>query len=424
MQKLRTGLLAAPRIQAAIFWGSLALLGALLYWQLTSRLDRSLRTLVLDSNDVNLYREAGEALLRGELPYRDFFIEYPPGGIPTFIMPALFSSELADFGALFGAEMALLLVISLILVAVSAKKLHGEWDWFTPTLTFAAGALLLQPVAVSRFDPLVSLTLAAAVLCAALGGRYLILAYASLGFGAAAKLIPFLATFPLAMLKGREEPLIPWLRKTAWGFLALFTVLGLFFVPAYLLGYERFIESFNYHAERGLQIESLGAAVLMKLGLVQDVVFRYGAMEVEGSGAQLLSSLSIPISAALLLVTGFVMYRDYRIQRFAAAKFPRYAAAFILAFMVGSKVLSPQYMLWLLPLIPLAASGLWGVAASALFLITCWTTTEIFPYQYGSLMDLEPDAVDLLLLRDLLLVMLWAMMLILPSEKTPEKEPA
>ncbi|CAN5637553.1 hypothetical protein BH24ACT21_BH24ACT21_06340 [soil metagenome] len=408
----------------AAFWGSLALLSALLYWQLTARLSRSLTGLVLESNDVQLYRKTGEALLRGELPYRDFFIEYPPGGIPAFIPPALFSSELGDFGALFGAEMALILIATLVLVALTARKLRGEWSWVVPALTVTVAALFLQPVAVVRFDPLVSLSLAVAAFGAALGGRYQLLAYASLGFGAAAKLVPALATVSLAALGDQGETLARRLWRTALGFLAFFAALGLFFVPSYLLGGESFKESFTYHADRGLQLESLGSAILLRLGWVRDIVFQFGAWEVEGRGVELLSALSLPISGVLILVTAAVMYRDHRTQRFVAAKFPRYAAAFILAFMIGSKVLSPQYMLWLLPLLPLAAGGLWGIGVSGMFLIACWTTTQIFPNYYGDLMQLEPDAINLLLLRDLLLVMLWIIMLVLPSETTPEKEPA
>ncbi len=402
----------------------MTLLSAVLYWQLTTRLSQELKGLVLESNDVKLYQEAGEALLRGDLPYRDFFIEYPPGGIPAFIPPALFSSELGRFGTIFGAEMSLALVATLVLVALTARKLRSAWAWVVPALTVTVGALLLHPVAVVRFDPVVSLTLAVAVLSTALGGRYRILAYASLGFGAAAKLVPALATVPLAMLKERDDTFARWLWKAASGFLAFFVALGLFFVPAYLLGSERFKESFTYHADRGLQLESLGSAILLKLGWVRDIVFQFGAWEVEGRGAALLSALSLPISGLLLLITAVVMYRDHRTQRFVTAKFPRYAAAFILAFMIGSKVLSPQYMLWLLPLLPLAAGGLWGLGVSGMFLVACWTTTQIFPAYYGELMRLEPEAINLLLLRDLLLVMLWVVMLVLPSEGPPEKEPA
>lgn len=407
-----------------MFWGSLTLLGSLLFWRLMAGFYGLPPTMRAESNDLQLYQTTGESLLRGEIPYRDFFIEYPPGGIPTFLPPALFSSETGRFATLFAAEMSLVLVVTLVVVALTARRLGGGRAWVVPALTFTAGTLILYPIAVTRFDPLVTLSLALAVFGAVLGGRYRILSYASLGFGAAAKLVPVLATVPLAMLGDRGEALSRWLWRTALGFLAFFAMLGLFFVPAYLLGGERFVESFTYHTDRGLQLESLGSAVLMKLGWVQNIVFQYGAWEVEGRGVGLLSALSLPISGALLLVTALAMYRDHRVHGFVAAKFPRYAAAFILAFMVGSKVLSPQYLLWLLPLLPLAAFGLWGLAVSGIFLVACWTTTQIFPNYYGELMGLEPEAVNLLLLRNLLLVMFWVVMLVLPPESVPEKEPA
>ncbi len=79
---------------------------------------------------------------------------------------------------------------------------------------------------------------------------------------------------------------------------------------------------------------------------------------------------------------------------------------FVLAFMIGSKVLSPQYFIWLLPLIPLCAGGLWLLGASGLFLGACWTTSKIFPEYYDQLLSLDTSAVNLLLERNLILVVL------------------
>lgn len=371
-----------------------------------------------DSNDLGVYREAGEAVMRGEVPYRDFFIEYPPASIPAFVPPAAFTETPAGYASFFANQMALALVAALVLVAFTARRLEGEWAWVVPAVAFTAGASLLYPVAVTRFDPVVSLSLALAALTATLGGLYLLLGYASLGFGTAAKLVPALATVPIAALKRRGG-----LRSVVPGLVVFFGTLGAFFVPAYLLGGSRFMESFAYHTERGLQIESLAASVLLKLGWAEDVSFEYGAFEVSGRGTEVLSTLSLPVTGALLLVTAAVMYRDLRAGRFGPGAFPRYAAAFVLAFVLGSKVLSPQYMLWLLPLVPLSAGGLAGVGVSAVFLAACWATTLIFPLHYGELVDLEPTAVNLLLLRNLLLVALWLLMLVLPRTGSPGKKP-
>ncbi|MDQ3589450.1 MAG: glycosyltransferase 87 family protein [Actinomycetota bacterium] len=385
----------------------LALLGSFLYWQLLARFAALPSDLREGSNDLAIYRDAGEAILGGQIPYRDFFIEYPPGSLPAFVPPALFSVDRAGYITLFASEMALVLVVALVLTALAARKLRGLWAWPVPALTFVAAAIMLYPVAVTRYDAVVALTLAGGALGAALGGRYVYLAYASLGLGAAAKLVPALATVPLAR------------REAARGYAVFFGVLVLFFAPAVLLGGDRFLNSFAYHAERGLQVESLAASILLKLGWVSGISFEYGAFEVQGRGVGLASSLSLPMTGVLLLITALVMYRHHRRGGLDAGRFPRYAAALILAFMLGSKVLSPQYIIWLLPLVPLGAEGLAGAGVSLIFLTACWTTTQVFPIHYGDLLNGRYPGPDLLLARNLLLVILWALLLFLPS-RNPE----
>ena len=285
----------------------------------------------------------------------------------------------------------------------------GPYAWIPASATLAAGAMMLYPVAVTRYDAVVALSLAVATLCASFGGRYL--AYASLGFGAAAKLVPALATLPLAVFR----------RGAVRGYAAFFGVLALFFVPALLLGGGNFAGSFAYHADRGLQIESLAASVLMQLGRVSSVVFEYGAFEAQGRGVELASSLSLPVTGVLLLVTALFMYRAYRRGVAGPMAFPRYSAALILAFMLGSKILSPQYVIWLLPLVPLSVGGVSGLGVSAVFLAACYLTTQVFPIHYYDLLNLRYPAPQLLLARNLLLVLLWGLLLFLPGDLTRKR---
>ena len=189
-------------------------------------------------------------------------------------------------------------------------------------------------------------------------------------------------------------------------------MVALVFVPFALLGSGGFLQSFAYQAERGLQVESLGASVLIFFRSVDSVVFEHGAFEVLGEGVGLATSLSPLLTLRLLAVTGLMMYWEYRrFGRPGAGAFPRHAAALILAFMLGSKVLSPQYMIWLLPLIPLSAGGAIGTTVCTLFLATCFTTTLVFPIHYGDLLSLRYPGPELLLARNLLLVVLWVAML-------------
>ncbi|MGH3144391.1 MAG: glycosyltransferase 87 family protein, partial [Rubrobacter sp.] len=392
------------------FWAPLVLLGACLYWGLHVLFARLPADLVEGSNDLAIYRQTGEALLRGEIPYRDFFLEYPPASLPAFVPPALISDSRTAYINLFASEMALVLVATLVLTCLTAHRIRGIWGWPVPGLTFAASALLLYPVAVSRYDAVVALTLAVAALCATLGGRYLLLAYASLGFGAAAKLVPALATLPLAFLR----------RRVVRGYAVFFATLAIFLGSAVILGRGRFLQSLAYHADRGLQVESLAASVLMVLGRVEGIAFEYGAFEVRGSGVDLAVALSLPVTGVVLALTVLAMYRGHRAGELRGDAFPRYAAALILAFMLGSKVLSPQYMIWLLPLVPLSFGGRTGAGISVVFLAVCLATTLIFPTHYADLLNARYPGPELLLGRNLLLVFLWGLLLLAPA-KVPEK---
>lgn len=91
---------------------------------------------------------------------------------------------------------------------------------------------------------------------------------------------------------------------------------------------------------------------------------------------------------------------------------------------IPAQVVSPQYAIWLLPLVPLSASGPWSVGVSAVFLSVCWMTTQIYPYHYLEIMNSRPPGTDILLGRNLLLVVLWGLMLSLPSEDKKKDKPA
>jgi len=81
--------------------------------------------------DVPLYQSFGDRMERGELPYRDFRVEYPPGSLPAFLLPSLvaddtppvYEPELNDaarsYARSFAALMTLLLAATVVSVALS-----------------------------------------------------------------------------------------------------------------------------------------------------------------------------------------------------------------------------------------------------------------------------------------------------------------
>ncbi len=61
---------------------------------------------LLDDNeiiDTPVYQRYGDAMTNGEVPYRDFKLEYPPGALPVFLVPSLAGGE--DYREVFEALM-------------------------------------------------------------------------------------------------------------------------------------------------------------------------------------------------------------------------------------------------------------------------------------------------------------------------------
>jgi len=86
----------------------------------------------------------------------------------------------------------------------------------------------------------------------------------------------------------------------------------------------------------------------------------------------------------------------------------RTSAACICAFIAFGKVLSPQYLVWLLPIVPLLR-GRRGVTAGALLVVAMILTQLWFPYRYLDLVyTFDARASWLVLSRDLALVALLA----------------
>jgi len=101
-----------------------------------------------------------------------------------------------------------------------------------------------------------------------------------------------------------------------------------------------------------------------------------------------------------------------------AEELVRWSAAALVAFVALGKVLSPQFLIWLVPLVPLVA-GRRGVLASALLATAIVLTQLWFPFRYWDVVALEPVG-WLVLVRDLLLVALYAILLVALSRQGRE----
>jgi hypothetical protein len=187
------------------------------------------------------------------------------------------------------------------------------------------------------------------------------------------------------------------------------------------LGGGRAIESLGYHAERGLELESLFGGILFLGGAITGNgapwVFDHNSYHVASAAGALLASWTFPLqTAALLAVT-------WRFRRTGMSEGLRFSAAAILAFIAFGKVLSPQYLIWLFPFIA-ALGGHAGKLARRIFLLACLTTALLYPGPgFRMMLDHQLGAILLLNLRNLLLLWLLGVLLLGPRRDGPEGRP-
>jgi uncharacterized membrane protein len=338
--------------------------------------------------DWPTYQSYGSAIVdHHRVPYRDFSVEYPPGALPVFVLPAY-------FGDYANALEWLMAACGVALVAVLAF-IRREAAYYAALAPVLVGSLIL-----SRFDLWPALLLVAA-LAALLGGRDG-LGWAFLGAAVAAKLWPLVVVPPAflwSMRRGRGRAV-----------LAGAVVVAIAFVPFALIAPHGLWHSLSSQASRPLQVESLGAAFLTTFGHPH-VVTTHGSQNVAGHGAlgAVLSALG-----ALAVVGAWSAFARGPVTR---DRFVRYAVAAVCGFVAFDKVLSPQYLLWLIPLVPLVR-GRRGVGATGLLTVACVLTQVWFPQRYFAYAD-SFELAWVVLLRDVVLVALFAALVTPRRERAP-----
>jgi hypothetical protein len=351
--------------------------------------------------DTPVYQGYGTKMLGGQVPYRDFPVEYPPAALPVFVLPALAEDE--HYGSAFELLMWTCAVAAVMLVGATLSRAGaGTARLFAGTAFAGLAPLALGSVILTRFD-LWPAALAAGALAALVAGRDR-LGLGVLGLATAAKLYPaVLLPVALVWVARRRGS-----REAGVALAAFAGVLAVVCLPFAVLSPGGLWDSFSAQLGRPLQIESLGAAVLLaahQLGLYEPtVVSTHGSQNLDGTLPDALAT----VQTALQLVALVGVWTLFARGRMDRDRLLTASAAAVVAFIAFGKVLSPQFLIWLLPLVPLVA-GTAGITACAVLAATLVTTQLWFPHRYWHVVALEP-AGWLVLIRDLLLLGLLAVL--------------
>jgi len=342
-------------------------------------------------NDLYVYEQYARLLHDGQLPYVDFGFEYPPLAALALWLAGVFGRDPAAIEWTFGVLMALCLVAG---QQLAARLAGGGRGGLTVAWLLVLAPVLIGASVRTHFDPLPIALAFAGLLLLARERRDL--GFLLLGLGTMTKLFPgLLAVVALVWLAGRGE----WREAVRLG--AIFTAVVLAIsLPFAGAGY---VDSFQFHLDRPVQIESTPASVLFALG-GSDVTGtnlrpdRFKSNGLDGGHADTVEALF-----AVLLVLALAAIVLLAARRPSARHMVLCGFAALLAFVTLGKVFSPQYVIWLAPFA--AVAWVWGERAVALLVAAAIGLTHVeFPSRYFDLINVHTDVVVIVAARNALLL--------------------
>jgi uncharacterized membrane protein len=342
-------------------------------------------------NDLFVYRNYAIVLQDGQLPYLDFGFEYPPLAALPIWLGGLRGVDEPTYTTVFYLVM---LGCGLVGQQLVARLAGGGRETIVVAWLMVLTPVLMGASLRTHFD-LMPIAIATGALLAFARDRPWI-GFALLGVGTMTKLFPgLLAVLAFALLFSRGE------RRTALIGGAIFTaVVVAISLPFLSSGY---VDSYRFHLDRPVQIESTAASVLFALG-GSDVTGtnlrpdRFKSNGLDGGHATAVMRL---FTLTLAFVLAFIVALAAR--RRDARHFVLCCFAALLAFVTLGKVFSPQFVIWLAPFAALAwAWRQWAVAA--LTTVAIALTQVEFPSRYVELVQQQPDVIKLVAVRNVLLI--------------------
>ncbi|OEV12516.1 glycosyltransferase family 87 protein, partial [Streptomyces nanshensis] len=305
----------------------------------------------------------------------------PPAAALAILSPALlpFLSYAPAFYCLACAADAVVLVLLLRAARPAGRpgrSRAGVWAWI-------AGVTLLGPTAYARYDLMVTAVAVGALLAAA---RHPRTAGALAGFGAMLKIWPALLLIGTA--RGRST-------RTVWtaALVTALTLAALF--AATMPGAFAFL---GFQGSRGTEVESLGALVLhvaRQFGWEGQVLLNYGSMEFAGPYVHLVSDAAIVLT---VLVFAWLLLWRLRAAEWTSATPADAALTAVLLFTTTSRVISPQYMIWLVGLAAVCLTLRATCQTPAALLALAATAVTLLEFPLGFAHVVASDWLGLLLM--------------------------
>lgn len=384
----------------------------------------------MPDGDVLLYHRYANQLMNGQLPYIDYHFEYPPASIFIFLLPALFTTMAMEYIVVYQvfswvAMFGTVCLFAWIYPILGIQKISKYWL----VVLMSIASILVMVLGVNRFDAYSSFFTVLGFALFIQGVDKNTIWYRALGvmvivFATLVKL------YPMFLL-----PFMGIYELKHWNWKAMFAEAGgsialmIPFVAWMIPGWEGLQFFLGYHSDRGLEIESLWATLVLMghqfFGWFDyTIIYEFGSISVRGDVPDLLSDASLIIYGGLLVVAAIAYW--FKINQKNAIWMLMSAMVVInVGFAAFNKVFSTQYVVWFIPLI-LVYLGLvfeyrkvhrpWKWAMYSLVGIAI-STVLIFPLMWGWYVDEAWWLTLILLTRNIALVGLfgYALLDLIPS---------
>jgi hypothetical protein len=355
--------------------------------------------------DIPTYRAAYDHIAAGDIPYRDFSLEYPPLAAGLFwlagVLPGVYS------GAFSGLMLLALCATAVGAVALARALALDQRRQALAGVAVAVSPLLMGDLVETRFDMALAAFLVWTV-WAAVTDRF-VLAWGLLAAAILLKLVP-LALIPAFVIWQRHRAgTRAAVAGAAGGLAAVIAVMA----PFVILSPSGTWNLAQYHLDRPLQLESTGASYLLGLHALADIPITvkssFGSQGIDGAGPSVISAISTVALAVIVIGVAWTLWVGLRRARPPgdARLMVAACAATIAALLVCGKVLSPQFLVWLVPL-GFVVAGRYGPAAFGLTVAAMLTTLAYFPHSYWDLVALDSGPIGILVARNALLIALLA----------------
>jgi len=326
-------------------------------------------------------------------PLRVLPPEYPALTLVAFSLPLLAPAQL--YQVVFAISMAI--IAAIIYLLLKRYRSTGAAIAFAVYLVLGSWA-----TALGRYDLLPAVLILGAVLLGVQSKWKW--AFALLAVATLLKLFPVILILPLLIaqqMQSKEK----WFAWSRWSALGLFV--GICFVVTVVsltFDVANTLFPINYFLNRPIEIESLPATTLWlesKAGYAISWIFTYQSLNFLSPVSHIVSLLSTFFLGLGLLYVCWLQWRG-------KLDLPMACLVTLLLLLITGKVFSPQYLIWVAPLVAYVGQGNWKWLVS--WVSISILTLIIYPFMYVNVIYIK-TYYPVILVRDWLILAMFCVLL-------------